>query len=108
MVELLPGLHDPDNAGLNLVLPVLVNLLLGLVALWLGLSLPGARLLDLHPVITAKSVLFIPIIMTKECQRKTVKIPWQVAIKRPVPTTLESERPYLWKEDVKASFTEKM
>jgi hypothetical protein len=56
MVELLPGLHDPDNAGLNLVLSVLVNLLLGLVALWLGLSLPGARLLDLHPVNTIKPV----------------------------------------------------
>jgi hypothetical protein len=80
MVELLPGLHDPDNAGLNLVLSVLVNLLLGLVALWLGLSLPGARLLDLHPIITVKSV-----ILTNECPGKTLEILWQVAIQRPVP-----------------------
>jgi hypothetical protein len=73
MVELLPGLHDPDNAGLNLVLSVLVNLLLGLVALWLGLSLPGARLLDLHPVITVKSVIFIPLIMTTKCPEKLLR-----------------------------------
>jgi hypothetical protein len=73
MVELLPGLHDPDNAGLNLVLSVLVNLLLGLVALWLGLSLPGARLLDLHPENTVKPVIFIPILMTKKCPGKTLK-----------------------------------
>ena len=48
MVELLPRLHDADDAGLDLVLPVLVHLLFGLVPLGLRLALPGTRLLDLH------------------------------------------------------------
>ena len=40
----------PDNAGLDFMFSVLVNLLTGLISLWLGLSLPGAGLLDLDPV----------------------------------------------------------
>ncbi len=93
MVELLPGLHDPDNAGLNLVLSVLVNLLLGLVALWLGLSLPGARLLDLHPVNTVKIVIFIPIILSSWHMSVQEKLLKNTGSTTAVPTTLESERP---------------
>ena len=40
----------PDDAGLDLVFPVLVHLLPGLVPLGLCLALPGAGLLDLDPV----------------------------------------------------------
>jgi len=69
VVELFPGLHDPDDAGLNLVLPVLINLLLGLVPLWLCLTLAGARLLDLHP----DSIFFITIrIFTKTVLSETI------------------------------------
>ena len=45
-----PGGFLPDNAGLDFMFPVLVNLLPGLVPLRLCLPLPGAGLLDLDPV----------------------------------------------------------
>ena len=48
MVHVFPGLHNPDNTGLDLVLPVLVNLLPSLVPLRFRFSLAGTSLLDLY------------------------------------------------------------
>ena len=51
VIEMLSAFHDSDDASLDLVIPVLVNLSFGLVALRLGLTLPGTGcLLHLDPV----------------------------------------------------------